>query len=567
MSNDTELLRRYVEERSESAFGELVREHLNLVYASALRETSGDSGLAEDLSQMVFTELARKAPRLLGHPSLAGWLYTTVRHRAANSRRAERHRRRREEEAQSMNELLSEDSPNEAWQRVRPVLDDALHELKEADRAVVVLRFLEDRTLGEVGARLGLTENAARMRADRALEKLRGLLARRGITSTASSLAGALAIGVVTPAPASLAASIASTALASGAVAGSTTLTLMKLMSMTQVQVGLIGALVVAGIAAPVWQQTRLQRARSENAQLRAQQKEQSRAQETELAALRGEAARLRTAEAGQAELEQLRRWKAQTQPELLRLRGMAGVARRANVEAEELRARLARQTSGAGATQVSGPMGDLMNQAMKQAMEQQAEGRLSRMTASLHLTPEQAQAARDILMRQAQAMSAGTEQVFSGTFNKDEIARLGKDAGDPEQQIKALLTPDQQAAYPSYKQEEAAHDARLAANSELLQMESTLGLTSEQEDRAFAALYDVNFNQLTGSPTPASAPASTNLADIMQGVMQRGFDQKAKALESVLTPTQLENYRQQQALQVKAANDVWSKMGIGCSK
>jgi len=248
-------------------------------------------------------------------------------------------------------------------------------------------------------------------------------------------------------------------------------------------------------------------------------------------------------------------------------LRGMAGVARRANVEAEELRARLARQTSGAGATQVSGPMGDLMNQAMKQAMEQQAEGRLSRMTASLHLTPEQAQAARDILMRQAQAMSAGTEQVFSGTFNKDEIARLGKDAGDPEQQIKALLTPDQQAAYPSYKQEEAAHDARLAANSELLQMESTLGLTSEQEDRAFAALYDVNFNQLTGSPTPASAPASTNLADIMQGVMQRGFDQKAKALESVLTPTQLENYRQQQALQVKAANDVWSKMGIGGSK
>ncbi len=573
MSNDTELLRRYVEERSESAFTELVHDHLNLVYSSALRETGGDGALAEDLSQAVFTELARKGPRLLGHPSLAGWLYTTVRHRAANLRRAEQHRRRREEEAQTMNELLSEDSPSEAWQRVRPALDDALHELKEADRAVVVLRFLEDRTLREVGARLGLNENAARMRVDRALEKLRGLLARRGITSTASGLAAALAIGVVTPAPAALAAAIASAALASGAAAGSTALTLMKLMSVTKVQLSLIGALALAGIAAPVWQQTRLQRARSESAQLRAGQTElaalrgELRAQEKELAALRGEAGRLRTVEADQAELERLRQWKAQTQPELLRLRGMAGVARRANVEAEELKAQLARQTSGAGATPVSGPMGDLMKQAMKQATEQQVEGRLSRMTASLHLAPEQAQAARDILMRQAQVMSAGTQQVFSGTFNKDEIASLAKNAGNPDEQIKALLTPDQRAAYPSYQQEEAAHNARMAANTELLQMESTLGLTSEQEDGAFAALYEVNLSQLTGSATPASAPASTNLADIMQGVMQGGFDQKAKALESVLTPTQLENYRQQQALQAKAAKDIWSKMGVGGSK
>jgi hypothetical protein len=294
------------------------------------------------------------------------------------------------------------------------------------------------------------------------------------------------------------------------------------------------------------------------------------RAQETELAALRAEAGRLRTAEAGQAELERLRQWKAQTQPELLRLRGMAGVARRANMEAEALRAQLARQASGAGAAPISGLMGDLMKQGMKQAMEQQVEGQLSRMTASLHLTPEQAQAARDILMRQAKVMSAGMEQAFSGGFNLDELAGLGKDAGNPDEQIKALLTPDQQAAYPGYKQEEAAHNASQAANLELLQMNSTLGLTSEQEDRAFAALYDVTLSQLTNVATPASAPAGTNLGDVMQtvyGQMQAASDQKAKALESVLTPTQLENYRQQQALQLKAANDIWTKMGINGPK
>jgi RNA polymerase sigma factor (sigma-70 family) len=562
MKNDTELLRRYVEERSESAFTELVREHLNLVYSSALRETGGDGALAEDVSQAVFTDLARKGAGLLRHPSLAGWLYTAVRHRAANLRRADQHRRRREEEAQSMNELLSEDSPNAAWQRVGPALDDALHELKEADRAVVVLRFLEDRTLREVGERLGLTENAARMRADRALEKLRGLLERRGITSTASGLAAALAIGAATPAPPALAASIASTVLAGGTALGSTTLTLMNIMSLTKVQVSLIGALVVAGIAAPVWQETRLQRMRSENAQLRAQQKAQPRAQEEEPAS-RSEVGRPRPDEAALAELERLRQWKAQTQPELLRLRGMAGVARRANAEAEELKAQLARQTASAGATQASGPMGDLMQKAMKQAMEQQVDGKLSRMTASLRLTPEQAQAVRDILMRQAQVMSTGMQQAFSGTFDKDQLASMAKDAGNPDQQIKALLTPDQLAAYPGYEQDEAGHTARQSANFEVVQMETTLGLTPEQEDRAFAALYDVTLSQLTNGPTSPAAPASTNMADVLQS----GFDRKNKALESVLTPTQLENYRQQQALQLKAANDIWAKMGINVPK
>ena len=548
MSNDTKLQRQYVEERSERSFTELVQEHVNLVYSAALRETNGDGAQAEDVSQAVFTELARKAPRLLGHPSLAGWLYTTVRRTAANWRRADHPRRRREEEAQSMNELLSDDSPNEAWQRIQPVLDDALHELKEADREALVLRFLEDRPLREVGTRLGLKENAARMRVDRALDKLRGLLARRGITSTASGLAAALAIGVVTPAPAALAATIASTALASGAAAGSTTLTLMKLMSMTTVKVSLVGALVVAGIAVPAWQQARLHRAQSENEQLRAQ--------ETEVAALRSGVERLRKVEADQAELERLRQWKAQTQPELLRLRGMAGVARRANTEVETLRAQLARQASEAGTNPVSGAMAD----AVKQAMEQQVEGRLSRLTASLHLTPEQAQSARDILTRQARAMSAGMQQAFSGKFDKDELTRLGKDAGDPDAQIKALLTPDQKAAYPNYQQEEAAYNARQAANMELLQLQSSLNLTSEQEDRVFAALYEVSLDQLAGS----SKPTTTNRAEAMQWV----FDQKAKALESALTPTQLETFRQQQATQLKLIKDIWSKMeGSGGSK
>lgn len=546
MSNDSELLRCYVEERSESAFTQLVEEHLNLVYSAALRETNGDTALAEDLSQAVFAELARKSPTLLGHPSLAGWLYTTVRHLAANQRRADHRRRSREEEAHSMNELLSEDAPDRAWQQIRSVLDDALHELHEADRTAVVLRVLENRSLREVGVALGLKENAARMRVDRALDKLRGLLARRGVTSTMSGLTAALALGVITPAPEALAAIIASTAVASGVAAGSTTLTLMKLMSITKVS--LIGALVVAGVALPAWQQTRLRQVRAENAQLRAREPDLG-GQQTELASLRSEVERLRKVEADQTELARLRQWQAQTEPELLRLRGMAGVARRANADAEALRAQLARHATETGTNPMSGAMAD----AMKLAMDQQVESRLSRLKASLNLTAEQEQSAREILGRQAQAMSAGMQQAFSGKFDKEELARLGKNAGNPDEQIKALLSPEQKAAYANYQQEEAAYNARLAANTELMSLQATVGLSPEQQDRAFAALYEATFNQLTGSAKPPSG----NQADVMQWTL----DQKAKALESVLTPAQLASYQQQQAIQAKLTKDILSKM------
>jgi RNA polymerase sigma factor (sigma-70 family) len=553
MSSDTDLLRQYVEERSEGAFAQLVSDHINLVYSAALRETNGDRALAEDLVQAVFTELASKSSRLLNHPSLGGWLYTTVRHLAANLRRAEQRRRRREEEVQTMSELLSNDAPDQIWHQIRPVLDDVLHELHETDRDAVVLRFLQNRSLRDVGAALGLQENAARMRVDRALDKLRGLLKRRGITSTLTGLSAALALGAITPAPEALATTVASAALATGAVASSTTLTFMKLMSITKA--GLFGALVVAGIAVPAWQQTRLQKVRSENSQLRMQQTELG-SQQTELATLRNEVDRLRKIDADQTELARLRQWQAQAEPELLRLRGMAGVARRANAEAETLRAQLARQASEAGSNPISGAMAD----AMQLAMEQQVEGRLSRLKASLNLTPEQERSAREILARQAQAMSAGMQQAFSGKFDKEELARLGKNAGNPDEQIKALLDQDQKAAYPNYLQEEAAYNARQAANSELMSLQTTVGLTTEQQDRAFAALYEVNLNQLTGGTKPPSG----NQVELMQWA----FDQKAKALQSVLTPAQMEMYQQQQAIQAKVAKDIWSKMqGSGGSK
>ena len=176
MTPDPELLRKFAKTNSEAAFAELVKRHVNLVYSAALRQVNGDEHLAKDVAQMVFTDLARKASSLSRHETLTGWLYTSAHFAAAKIVRGENRRRDREEKI--MREPTSETAPEADWEKLRPTLDDAMHELKETDREAVLLRYFENRPFAEVGAKLGLNENAARMRVERALEKLRDIFTR-----------------------------------------------------------------------------------------------------------------------------------------------------------------------------------------------------------------------------------------------------------------------------------------------------------------------------------------------------------------------------------------------------
>ncbi|MEO5957904.1 MAG: sigma-70 family RNA polymerase sigma factor [Opitutaceae bacterium] len=229
MNDDAILLRRYTEEGSESAFAELVRRHVDLVYGAALRRTGGDAHRAGDVAQQVFTTLARQARKLARHPSLSGWLHTATRNAALNLMISEQRRKTREREVQTLELTVATGEPAPDWDRLRPVLDTAIDELAEADRAAVVLRFLEQRPFAEIGAALHVTEDAARVRTQRALDKLRAGLARHGITSTSAALAALVAGQPAISAPAGLAASLASTAVASvatGAGLAGTTLAL-----------------------------------------------------------------------------------------------------------------------------------------------------------------------------------------------------------------------------------------------------------------------------------------------------------------------------------------------------
>jgi RNA polymerase sigma factor (sigma-70 family) len=228
MNDDAALLRRYLDEHSQQAFTELVQRHIGLVYHAALRQCGGASRQAEEITQTVFSDLSRKASLLAHHPSLAGWLHISTRHACAHFWRAELRRRRREHMSVAMTENL-DTTPASDWSRLQPVIDDALAALGEQDRTAVLLRFIENRPFAEIGTQLSMTEDAARMRVSRALDKLRHVLARRGFTSTSAALAASLATQAGAAVPAGLAVKIVSSTLATPAAASLGLLTFMTL--------------------------------------------------------------------------------------------------------------------------------------------------------------------------------------------------------------------------------------------------------------------------------------------------------------------------------------------------
>src|SRR2546427_1425435 len=129
MNDDAQLLRRYAEAGSESAFSELVARHIDLVYSAALRQVGGDAHLAQHVAQPGFADLVRKARAVSRHTILTGWLYQATRYAASKVVRTERRRATREKEAVAMRELSSEAD----WERLGPILDEAMSRLGAKD--------------------------------------------------------------------------------------------------------------------------------------------------------------------------------------------------------------------------------------------------------------------------------------------------------------------------------------------------------------------------------------------------------------------------------------------------
>jgi len=224
MSDDMTLVREFATNQSEPAFAALVERHIALIHSAALRQV-GDAHLAEEITQAVFIILARKAASLGAKTVLSAWLYRTTRYAAADALRARRRRQAREQVAH-MQSILNEPQ-EDAWAQLAPLLDDALAELGETDRTALVLRFFEDKTAREIAGALRMEEASAQKRVARALEKLRAIFMKRGVTLTATVIAGAVAANSVQAAPVGLAVTVTAAAV-KGAVVGGSTLALVK---------------------------------------------------------------------------------------------------------------------------------------------------------------------------------------------------------------------------------------------------------------------------------------------------------------------------------------------------
>ena len=242
-------LARFAKKGDETAFRELVSRHFDLVYSAALRQLNGDTHLAEDVAQLVFTDLARKAGVLPHGIVLAGWLYEAARRAAAKAVRGEQRRRQREKEAITMHEPVPEASTD--WKEISPILDAAMGQLSAQDRNAVLLHYFEGKGFRAIGTVFRISDDAAQKRVTRALGKLRSILLRRGVKVSGATLATMLTASTAQSAPAGLSISVGSASLAWAAAAGSAGFGTLVVESLAaakaQVLVGALAILLLGG--------------------------------------------------------------------------------------------------------------------------------------------------------------------------------------------------------------------------------------------------------------------------------------------------------------------------------
>lgn len=262
-ATDHELLRHYANKGpdAQQSFTALVERHLNLVYSVARRQL-GASQLAEDVAQATFVELARRAGRITPEVSLVGWLHVVSRRKALDVVRSEARRRAREQAAVSLAEMKPTSSV--PWNSIEPLLDEAVESLPADDRTAILLRFFENKSLREVGAALGASEDAAQKRIGRAVERLRDYLCRRGVTVSATGLGVELSAHAIDMAPAALGVAITASV---GSLAGSAGLA--GIFAMSTLQKSVATTAVVLAIGGTVFQARHVSGQREEIIRLR----------------------------------------------------------------------------------------------------------------------------------------------------------------------------------------------------------------------------------------------------------------------------------------------------------
>jgi RNA polymerase sigma factor (sigma-70 family) len=431
MTDANQLLRAYAADNSEEAFRQLVERHISLVYSTALRILSGDAALAQDVAQVVFSDLARKARSVPANVPLPGWLYRHTCFTAAKALRTEARRRTREREAAAVN--VSEES-EPLWCQLAPFLDDAIGSLSARDRDAIVMRFFDKQDFRSLAVTLQLSEDAAQKRVSRALEKLRHYFEHRGVPVTGATLATVIGAHAVSTPPATLAGAVTANALAQTAVVA--TPFLISLL-MGKIKTIAVSAVAVAAVTTPlVLQHNSISRLRADNERLRQQVAVQSvpiapvvaaprdPAEARELLQLRAEVARLRREQANMAKVE--------AENKRLRAQKPAAVAAVEPVPSELWTDR------GFGS-----PMDTLQTAhwAIRNA-------NIEKFRESLYITDEARRTLHNVLAKMA--ASVRPEEAEEARQVLDDIAKRGWDA--EEGILFPMIAQDQKHGYKSYR-------------------------------------------------------------------------------------------------------------------
>jgi RNA polymerase sigma factor (sigma-70 family) len=302
MTSDSDLLQQFARENSQDAFSEIVRRHVNLVYSAALRQVRSPQ-LAEDVAQSVFADLARDARRLRPDTVLTAWLYAVARRTAIDTVRKESRRQLREQLAMEMNDM---NATADDWAQIAPLLDDAMAAMDETDRAAILLRYFENKSLREVGESLKISDDAAQKRVSRAVDCLREFFTSKKVAMGAGALAALISANAVQSAPVGLVAAVLTATLAGTPVLVTPILHKVVIAGMSAVAVGtVIYAIHLQGQVGSLEQRessltdqiAQLERERggiqNQLTDLQ-QQNDQLQAGKTELLRLRGEVTRLR---------------------------------------------------------------------------------------------------------------------------------------------------------------------------------------------------------------------------------------------------------------------------------
>jgi RNA polymerase sigma factor (sigma-70 family) len=426
-------LAEYVRTGSEAAFQEVVRRYLDLVYSTASRMVNGDAHLAQDVAQIVFTDLARMARTLKKETMLGGWLHRHTCYVASKLMRSERRRLAREKLAVEMNSL--EDHSEANLSRVAPILDDAINRLGSDDRRAILLRFYEQKDFRSVGEAMGSNEEAARKRVDRALVKLESLMKKQGVTLSAAALGAALAAQAVTAAPAGMIVTISGAALTSAAAGGGTTLTILKIMSITKTQIAIVSAVVLVAITAPlvITQQHTRAKLREANESLRVHAQENSRL----------------SAENQQLSNQLVQATTAQSKPsstpptELLKLRSEVGQLRRENASAAA-----AMTNSPLSGLRANPEMWELIRKGQRQGLASVYKDFTNRM----NLPPEQGDNLFDLLSDNVmENIDRVTEVLRDGISGAQMDAVFSAQDAAMNAKIEQLLGPEGAAKYKEY--------------------------------------------------------------------------------------------------------------------